>query len=440
MNKGIVVLIVLLVLGLVFFMDQNGNLITSFATSQTEKGNVTTIVIRLLPFQKNYTSPDINIDLFPLSREIRQGDDIRVATRIDTNDVRTVGATISYTITNDEGKVVYQKSRTLMVYITASIKDTLRIRKTLAPGFYNVEVEVIYKNIKAVERDTFTVVAGPVEDAKTIEILIGNKEALLLFVLIISIIFLIFLWIKKRRVSEGEIHIGDYVKKIRENKIILFILPNKTYKIELLNINKNIASWFSKVLYISLSKPAESVIETLRKNNIDTKKFLFVDAVTKGVKASISDGGITYITPPKNFEKFKAELNQIVEKEKIQCVIFDSLTTLLLYQDENIVIRFTHDLITKLTVAHTSGEFICVLDNVSDHFIDSIALFADEVVNINLEEVGVKQVEPENKEMVIKLSKELSAIRQAHASKFISEQTYLNSKKRVESKLKRLGM
>jgi len=296
MKRGIIVLIVFIVLGLISFIDQNGNLITSFVTSQNEE-NKAIITIRLSPLQKNYTTPDIHIDLFPLSREIMRGDDIRVSTRIDTKDIRTVTATISYTITNDEGKVVHQKSRTLIVDTTASISDTLRIRKTLEPDLYMVEVEVRYKNIKVVEKDTFVVVEGPVDIAKSLEtpkgatvffleMSGGNKGAiLLLFVLILFIIVFILLWIKKRKVSGGKIRIGNYVKQIRENKIILFLITRKTYKTELLNINKNIASWYSKVLYISLSKSAETVIETLRKNKIDTKKFLFVDAVSFVIKA-----------------------------------------------------------------------------------------------------------------------------------------------------------
>ena len=177
MKRSIIVLIVFLVIGLIFLLDQNNNFITSFATKTDDIG--------------------VTIDLFPLSREIPPGGNIRVSTRIDTNTFEEIDVTLGYTITNNKGIVVFQKSKTLAVQRTAKVTDNLMIHRTLDPGPYLVDVEVMIGDRIIGERDTFQVVAEPVE------VTLGNFETiLLLIVFIMLIIFLIMLWIKNRRVKE----------------------------------------------------------------------------------------------------------------------------------------------------------------------------------------------------------------------------------------------
>lgn len=192
MKRGAIVLAALIVLVFALFLqiknnDDNGyitslitaadNAITSFAVG--EDGAV-----------------GINVDLFPLSREILPGDDVRVDTRIDTHDDEIVDVTISYTITNNKGMAVFQKSKTLAVERTAKVMDNLMIHRTLDPGPYLVEVEINYGDVRKLEKDTFTVVKVPVE------VTFGNKEAVLLLIMLIMLtFFFVLLWIQHRRVN-----------------------------------------------------------------------------------------------------------------------------------------------------------------------------------------------------------------------------------------------
>jgi len=190
MDKGIIVLIIIVALGLISFIDQKG--ITSFAVSSGGTGVV--------------------VDLFPLSREISRGGDIRVATRIDTDTAEEIDVTIEYTITNNQGIVVFQKSKTLAVKQTATISDQLMVHRTLDPGPYLVDVEVSYEGVRKIERDTFQVVAGPVDT-------FDNKDSLLSVMLVILLIFLILLWLQYRKVNrilkshENDNRVHDIIKK-----------------------------------------------------------------------------------------------------------------------------------------------------------------------------------------------------------------------------------
>ncbi len=223
---------------------------------------------------------------------------------------------------------------------------------------------------------------------------------------------------------------------IEKNSIVVFLIPNKIYQDRLLRIAKSVASRFDKVLYISLNKPAEKIIEILKRENIDARKFLFIDAITKRVKADASDHGIIFISPPADFDKFSTSLNQIIEKERVDGIIFDSLSAMLVYQDESTVIRFMHDFTAKLMVEHEFGGFICLLEDVNSALVKNMTTLADKVIDMGDEKAEIRQ---EDSEVIIaKLEKEISSIKQAYASKLISEQTYLHAKERILDKLRRL--
>ena len=203
------------------------------------------------------------------------------------------------------------------------------------------------------------------------------------------------------------------------------------------------ADEYSKIAYISLTKPAEDVIEIFRENKIDTKKFLFIDAVTEKVKSNVSNDGIIFVSSPKNFKKFDTELNQIIKDlEELECLIFDSLSTLLIYKDESTVVKFTHDLIIDLMVAHASADFICLLGESCSHLAKTITPFVDKISYISedgeISEEKGKETDLKKKEKIESMIKELKAIEQAHTSGFVSEESYLKTKERIETKLKSL--
>ena len=229
-------------------------------------------------------------------------------------------------------------------------------------------------------------------------------------------------------------------EKIMKSRIEIFIIPNKIYQEKLLEIIKSAVQEFKgKLLYISINKPAEKIIETMKKNDVDSREIFFIDAVSKDIQADISDHGIAYISSPQNFAQFNADLMQILEKEKPECLIFDSLSTILLYQPDLVVVRFVHDLIAKLIVAHACGKFTCLLEDINSTLIKDVSMFADSVIDMGEQrQEMIREFTNKKEEETAKLENELQSIREAYALKFLSEESYLASKQRIGAKLERL--
>ena len=229
-------------------------------------------------------------------------------------------------------------------------------------------------------------------------------------------------------------------EKIMKSRIEIFIIPNKIYQEKLLEIIKSAAQEFKgKLLYMEALLPAEKIIETMKKNDVDSREIFFIDAVSKDIQADISDHGIAYISSPQNFAQFNADLMQILEKEKPECLIFDSLSTILLYQPDLVVVRFVHDLIAKLIVAHACGKFTCLLEDINSTLIKDVSMFADNVIDMGEQkQEAAREFTNKREEAIAKLENELQSIREAYALKFLSEESYLASKQRIGAKLERL--
>ena len=93
-------------------------------------------------------------------------------------------------------------------------------------------------------------------------------------------------------------------------------------------------------------------------------------------------------------------------------------------------------------VIHASGDFICLLGDSCAHLAKTITPFVDKISYISedgeISEEKGKKIDLKKKEKIQSLVKELKAIEQAHASEFISEESYLKTKERIETTLKKL--
>ncbi len=137
---------------------------------------------------------DLSVEMFPLSREIKQGETIIVYARMDTHEDEFIDVIISYRIRDNTGLTVFESLETVAVEKTARIIENLRVPRTLSPDTYFVDVEFRYNNIVKLERRTFEVVGEPVK--------ISFDKSLMLIVIVILFIFFILLLIQHRRINQ----------------------------------------------------------------------------------------------------------------------------------------------------------------------------------------------------------------------------------------------
>ncbi len=133
-------------------------------------------------------------------------------------------------------------------------------------------------------------------------------------------------------------------------------------------------------VYIALNKPHKSVEKLMKADKIKTEKIFFIDCM-KTMKEAKKEERVSHIQNPSDLTSMNIALNQFMEKiEGKKFLILDSLTTLLIYNKENLVIMFVKSLIDEMRKRDSAKMVILTPEPRGGELINKIALFFDRVV------------------------------------------------------------
>ena len=119
-----------------------------------------------------------------------------------------------------------------------------------------------------------------------------------------------------------------------------------------------------------------------KKERINLKNIKFIDAISHKIKDVKNTPDCTFISSPEAI----TELSIVVTKHlefPFDYVIFDSVTNLLTYADENTVKKFIEDLAGKVSESSTCKAAIFAL-SLKEHksLIKTLETFVDKVIDI----------------------------------------------------------
>ncbi len=176
-------------------------------------------------------------------------------------------------------------------------------------------------------------------------------------------------------------HAIDLKIEMEKNQILTFVIPNALYPSDSVSIIKAVSEVVPMCIFVTVNKPYFSITETLEKKGINTEGFYFIDASSE--EGENGSG--------KNFEKVKspADMTEIMlavekalQKKKFFGLVFDSVSTLLTYQSEDMVTRFTHSLVNKLRKYDVKGIFLCTKEDMKTSMMKNLNMLADYSVDI----------------------------------------------------------
>ncbi len=155
------------------------------------------------------------------------------------------------------------------------------------------------------------------------------------------------------------------------------------------------------ILYITLNRPYQALIMSFFHENLDNKRFFFIDAITNQTasepqkfiddvtKKKSSDSekipNCRFVSSPTAFEEIFSALDTVLKKFKFQHVVFDSLSSLTIYSKEEDAIRFIHQLISRLSVANCEVSFLCLKSDMESKLISKMSLVVDKVIDLGKE-------------------------------------------------------
>jgi len=163
------------------------------------------------------------------------------------------------------------------------------------------------------------------------------------------------------------------------NKTILYIVPSEEYfknVIKVIRENSKIS-----IIYVTTNKPYEHLLNLFKEQKIDFNNVFFIDCISKQISQSKeSTKNCIYLESPSNITGLSIALTQaskLVSREKI--LLLDSLSTLFIYNNEDVVGKFSNFIINKMRTNNVSSVFFVLESDMNKKIMKTIESFVDEV-------------------------------------------------------------
>lgn len=178
------------------------------------------------------------------------------------------------------------------------------------------------------------------------------------------------------------------LQKIGKDSITLVVAESSRYIDIITKLLRFVGSQKFSVIYVTVSRPYESLVELLSKNRISSSRIFFIDAITptlggnpKRVKNCI------FVASPSNLTDLGIALEQAITSlgETNKLLIFDSMSTIAIYHNLRTVLQFGHFLTVRVRLHKVQGVLMAVEAESEKTILDNLSQFCDRTVVWKLE-------------------------------------------------------
>lgn len=183
---------------------------------------------------------------------------------------------------------------------------------------------------------------------------------------------------------------ANYKEVIKKNLkgfsdyVALATVSPKSYREVNLEIIRFLTESNMPGVYVTLNAPYATIKKRLEDNGIDTRLIIFIDAVTKTSQGIEREENCLFIGNPQNLSDISVAMDQAVRSlpTSKRFLFFDSLSTLLLYNNATSVAQFVHFLSGRMHVWKVNGIIISLQSKKDKELIDSLLPFCDTQINL----------------------------------------------------------
>lgn len=175
---------------------------------------------------------------------------------------------------------------------------------------------------------------------------------------------------------------SDLKEIIKKGQIIVLIIPNEQYTTKITEIAKHFSDNYKATNYVSLNKMFGSLSNSLKEAKIDLNKFLFIDCITKSANPNAEEvSNCIYVTSSSALTELSIAMNKALSSGQIEGLLFDSLSTLLIYNKSDTVSKFVHSIINQIKAANVTAVFTALEGDTGKDLLKEIGMFVDGVVH-----------------------------------------------------------
>jgi hypothetical protein len=136
---------------------------------------------------------------------------------------------------------------------------------------------------------------------------------------------------------------------------------------------------------ITVNQPYPVLEKILEKNGVKTDSLYFIDCISKTAGGgSEKSKKCLYVNSPSDLTELSIAIMQALESfgDKKKFVFIDSLATFLMYNSAGTLSKFSHFLITKISLMDVSGIFMSVEEEMDEKLINELKSFCEKTITL----------------------------------------------------------
>lgn len=142
----------------------------------------------------------------------------------------------------------------------------------------------------------------------------------------------------------------DIIENLRTANTTCVVIPTKEYAETSLDLIRQLTQKYPKTLYVTLNKLYAPLKRKLVDGGVDISKIVFIDCVTKTAIANpVDTDECMYVSSPHAMTEISISITKMIQTHDPDCIFFDSISTLLIYEENMVVNQFIHSLTNKIT-------------------------------------------------------------------------------------------
>jgi KaiC/GvpD/RAD55 family RecA-like ATPase len=172
-----------------------------------------------------------------------------------------------------------------------------------------------------------------------------------------------------------------------EKKIYLVISPPEKLKLYNIEIIRQLIIDKQSVLVVTTNQPYTTLVKNYENCGLDISRIWFVDAITKSALGRIPQEArnCRFVKNPANITDLGIVITDVLNKfpDQKPCILFDSISTMLIYIPSINISKFFHFITNKLRLMNFSGIFLAVEKGLDPDVLTQLTTFVDEVIDLD---------------------------------------------------------
>lgn len=174
-------------------------------------------------------------------------------------------------------------------------------------------------------------------------------------------------------------------EELAQEKIFLILASPGNIRERNIEIIKELSTLGYHSVVITTNFPFKILRKLYEQSGVDLESVSFIDAVTRTSMGSVENipGVVRYINSPDNLTDMGIAVTEVLKEHSGQkvCILFDSVSTMLIYLSSQNISKFIHFVTNKLRLSSISGVFLAVEKGLDPMLMTHLTTFVDTVVD-----------------------------------------------------------